>query len=509
MTNDQTTADGRTPAGPAAGTGRSGGRPLVRLLRLLRDLAGPTLRRLLTPRSDGPVTGQTAEARKAELAALGGRLGAAGAAHRARKVFASAERRQALDEEHMLRTAEEVTRTLGGMKGVIMKLGQMQSFLNDDLPPVWKDALAQLQADAPPMSGELAAQVIAEDLGRPPDELFAEWDPVPIAAASVGQVHRAITTDDRPVAVKVQYPGAAEALTGDLDNLEVFMHMAVQANAEQDPELPVVDLEPLVQEIRSRVVEEVDYRREARNQQLFADYFAGHPFISVPATVDELCGTRVLTTELVDGARFAELETWSQTERDLAGEAIFRFVYHSVFRLGAYNGDPHPGNYLFHGQGRVTFLDFGLVKTVDPASTEVLAKVFELGLVEQDPERFRKALEHAGFLRTDVDIPASLVFDQVARPWQTLLADTETVMPFPDNDMQRRPTTDEEKLMARAFTLPPTFLILMRTLIGLQALLARMGASRNWRHIAEEVWPFTERAAGTELGRLEAGWQAR
>jgi predicted unusual protein kinase regulating ubiquinone biosynthesis (AarF/ABC1/UbiB family) len=155
--------------------------------------------------------------------------------------------------------------------------------------------------------------------------------------------------------VKVQYPGVDAAIRSDLVNTDLlFRAMGVM--------FPGLDPKPLIAELRARIVEELDYNIEAGNQRLFADYYARHPFIRVPAVLDELSSARVLTTELATGARFAELETWPQNQRDAAAECIFRFVFRSIYRIHAFNGDPHPGNYLFHGDGRVTFLDFGLVK---------------------------------------------------------------------------------------------------------------------------------------------------
>jgi predicted unusual protein kinase regulating ubiquinone biosynthesis (AarF/ABC1/UbiB family) len=380
----------------------------------------------------------------------------------------------------------------------------MQSYANEKVPDEWRAALAQLQSNAPPMSGELAADVIAGDLGGHPRDLFKAWDPDPIAAASVGQVHRAITHDDRAVAVKVQYPGAADALGADVQNIGMFLNLATRANQRREPDAPAVDLTPLIEEVRERIVEEVDYRREADNQRLFVDYFDGHPFIAIPRVVDELCAAHVLTTELHDGTRFAEMETWSREERDFAGEAIFRFVYRSIFRLGAWNGDPHPGNYLFQPGGRVCFLDFGFAKRGETAAINALSQVFEAGITDDDPARFHKALQAAGFVREDIEVPDEVVWDQVAMPWQQLLADEVRTVGYPEQAHQ--PTTEAEKLMAHAFTMPPAFLILMRTLGGLQAILARTGARRNWRQIAEEIWPFTERAPSTELGEQEAAW---
>ena len=197
--------------------------------------------------------------------------------------------------------------------------------------------------------------MVRDELGAPPETLFAEWDPVPIAAASIGQVHRAMTKDGRAVAVKVQYPGVDEAIRSDLDGFDTAMSPAGLLYKN-------FDVTPFIEEIRERIGEELDYRVEADNQRVFADYYRGHPFIHVPDVIDELSTGRVLTTELAAGARFSEVESWSQAERDLAGEAIIRFVYRSLYRLQAFNGDPHPGNYLFRPGGRVTFLDFGLVK---------------------------------------------------------------------------------------------------------------------------------------------------
>ena len=473
---------------------------------LLTNLPAAIGRIVRPRRARGGVTASTAKERNAELVALTSRVGAANARHKARRLFASAERKERLDEEHMLRTATQVADTLGNMKGVLMKFAQMQSFINEQLPGPWKDALAKLQAEAPPMSAELAAEVVENELGKPPTELFAEWDPVPIAAASIGQVHRAITHDDVAVAVKVQYPGAANALTSDLANIEVFMQLAMKAAA-QDPDVPDFDLAPIVAELKARITEEVDYRREADNQRHFADYFAGHPRISVPQVVDDLSTDRVLTTHLVEGARFAEIESWSQEERDLAGETVFRFVYHCIFRLGAYNGDPHPGNYVFRPGGDVTFLDFGLVKRVEPDVTAVFGGIFEHALVDTDPERFRGALDRAGFLKPGATVSTETLWNQMVRPWQALLSDEVQTMPYPD--MGKPPSSDEEKELAFAVDLPPQFVILMRTIVGAQALLARMGARRNWRRIAEEIWPFTDGPASTPLGELESAWRGR
>jgi len=206
------------------------------------------------------------------LAAL--RLAARGGARytvSAPRLFAAAgEHRERLRNDLALRTAQDVTDTLGTMKGVLMKLGQMASYVDDGLSPAARRTLSRLQDSVPPMSPELAAQVVAEELGLPPERAFATWDPQPIAAASIGQVHRAISQDGRAIAVKVQYPGIAETIEADLGNVALLRRMLRIVAPKQD-------VAALLAELRERITEELDYRKEARNQQLFADYYRGHP----------------------------------------------------------------------------------------------------------------------------------------------------------------------------------------------------------------------------------------
>ncbi|NNC80962.1 MAG: hypothetical protein HKN94_12515, partial [Acidimicrobiales bacterium] len=203
--------------------------------------------------------------RNTHLAKMGARTGGRWAAKEARKRFVSAERRDQLDEEFELKTTEDVVASLGNLKGAMMKLGQMASYLDLGLPENARLTLAQLQTNAPPMSGDLAASVIEEELGQHPDRLFAEWDPHPIASASIGQVHRAMTHDGHAVAVKVQYPGVAEAIDADLrTNDTMFSGLRML--------FPGMDTLSITEELRDRLSEELDYELEASNQQKFADY---------------------------------------------------------------------------------------------------------------------------------------------------------------------------------------------------------------------------------------------
>jgi len=451
-----------------------------------------------------PVSNHTRSGRNLEVARLGLGVGASYATASARKLFATAERRSELDAELQLRTAEQIAERLGHMKGALMKLGQMASYLDDGLPEPVRMALATLQADAPPMSAELAAGVIRAELGGDPDEVFVEWDPVPIAAASIGQVHRAIVRDpdtgaERAVAVKVQYPGVGDAIAADLRNADLLGLLLSQGFAGLDPT-------EMVTEIKERLTEELDYSRERDNQQRFADFFRGHPFIHVPDVVASLCTPRVLTTELVTGATWAEAMTWPQRERDLIGETLFRFVFRSLYLLQAFNGDPHPGNYLFHGDGRVTFLDFGLVRYFDDAEIDVFVRMVKAAAYDQDTAAFRSVVEDAGLLRRDAPVSTADVGRYFSHFYSTSGADREMTWTKEYASRIVRHTFDRDSPIAQYATVPRAFVFIQRINLGLYALLGELGASGNYRRIAEELWPFTNREPSTPLGELELPW---
>jgi predicted unusual protein kinase regulating ubiquinone biosynthesis (AarF/ABC1/UbiB family) len=451
-----------------------------------------------------PVRSRGRAVRNVEVATLGAKAGGTYALHRARRVFASAARKEELDAKHQLQSAEQVANALGHMKGALMKIGQMASYLDQGLPGPVREQLAQLQADAPSMTPELAAQVVKEELGHTPEDLFARWDPVPIAAASIGQVHRAITRDGLAVAVKVQYPGVDEAIESDLANARLLVQVIGMV-------FPGVEPEPIVEELRIRVREELDYVLEADNQEMFARYYAGHPFIHIPPVVEALSSKRILTTELAEGARFDELLTWSQEEKNLAAEAIYRFVFGSLYRLGAFNGDPHPGNYLFRPGGRVTFLDFGLVKRFTEDEIELLARMSETFAVQRDMKAFREVVAEAGFLKDSTRFTDAQLRDYFKHFWEFVLEDEPmTTTPEWSSESVRRffdPTGEHGEIM-RAANVPAAFVILQRINLGLGAVLGELRATCNWRRIAEEQWPFVNRPPSTPLGELEAAWRA-
>lgn len=440
-------------------------------------------------------------ARTAELAMLGSRVGTSQLSARAHRIFASAERKAELDHSMEMRTAQQVAETLGSMKGVMMKLGQMASYLDDGLPETYRSAMSQLQADAPPMSSELAASVVTAELGAPPDRVFATWDPVPIAAASIGQVHRAITHQGEAVAVKVQYPGVAQAMAADLDNTDLIARSLRLV-------FPALEPEGLISELRARLSEELDYLTEADNQRLFGEYYKDHPFIHIPAVNDALSTGRVLTMELAEGVRLDRVETWSQEERDMAGETIFRFVFRSLYQMKAFNGDPHPGNYLFLPGGRVTFLDFGLVKRFEPEEVSIFEDMLRTLVLEPDHEAFRSIMERIGLLTPNAPLDTEEVVNFYGRFYELVLHRGVTALTPEFASKMARIVFDVGDPVAHYTNVPQMFVVVQRINLGLYAVLARLNARADWRRIAEELWPMVKAPASTPLGEAEARWAA-
>jgi predicted unusual protein kinase regulating ubiquinone biosynthesis (AarF/ABC1/UbiB family) len=244
------------------------------------------------------------------------------------------------------------------MKGAAMKLGQMVSMEGDLLPPEVRAVLSKLQNEAPPMGWDIVAKTLDEELGAPPERLFAEFEQAPMAAASLGQVHRARLKDGRAVAVKVQYPGMAEALASDLDNVGALVKAVAKASKS-------LDGRTYYQELRAQMALELDYRREARLAVEFAQ--AASPFedLRVPEVIDRLTAGRVLTLELLEGPT---LKTFLASEapnedRFRVASQLIRAIYGPFLLAGAMHADPHPGNFLVMPDGKLGVLDFGAVKT--------------------------------------------------------------------------------------------------------------------------------------------------
>jgi predicted unusual protein kinase regulating ubiquinone biosynthesis (AarF/ABC1/UbiB family) len=439
--------------------------------------------------------------RTAEVGSVLGTQGARYAGTRAANLTRSPEAAaEALERRH-LEAAERMVETLGRMKCAAMKIGQLASFIDTEfLPPeyreLYQDQLASLRTSAPPMPWNKVEKVLREEWDEPVSELFEEFDEEAAAAASIGQVHRAVLCDGRRVAVKIQYPGVADAIAADMQNAGMLMRMA-KALA------PGLDAKAAADELKERVMEELDYELEAQKQRSFSRGYRDHPFVFVPDVVTRLSTTRVLVSEWVDGVGFDEVAALPQEERDRFGEIVYRFCFGSIYHLQHFNADAHPGNYLLMRDGRVAFLDFGMTKHLDADQIELeiaaLAAVFD-----DDPERLRVALHDLGFLRDPRKVDAEELMRHVRAIGGWYMEDREVTI-----DSARvmdaisavsDPRSDFYRLVRRE-NLPANELMGRRMETGVLAVLAQLRATRNWHRIGREWW-FGDPPA-TELGEEE------
>jgi predicted unusual protein kinase regulating ubiquinone biosynthesis (AarF/ABC1/UbiB family) len=486
------------PAHPAeVGPGRA--------LALLAAAAGIgvalTRRRRSAGTAGAPIAAVSRTRRSTAMGRLAARRAADRSLTRARSRLASDETRRRLQAELERRDAADVVESLGEMKGALMKLGQMASYLDEGMPEPMRQALAGLRADAPPMSSDLALTEIERALGRPLHECFSHLDPEPLAAASIGQVHRGVTVDGAEVAVKVQYPGIAAAIAADLDNSErIAMLLSLV--------YPGLNPDALVQELRARINEELDYENEAANQRLFADYYRGHPHIWVPDVHDDLTARTVLTTELVAGRPFEDAYGRGEAERERIAEIVYRFVFRSLNRQFVFNGDPHPGNYLLADDGRVAFVDFGLVKHFDEGEVEQFARLIR-AMIDRDASVFRRTAEEVEVLRPGAPFADQEIFDWFAAYYELIL-DDEPVTVTPEYSARLLYKTFDAKTheILKHTNVPPTFALIQRINLGLFSILGQLRATANWRAISEELWAWTDAPPRTPLGEEEAAWLA-
>jgi predicted unusual protein kinase regulating ubiquinone biosynthesis (AarF/ABC1/UbiB family) len=405
-------------------------------------------------------------------------------------------------EARHLETALKMVSVLGEMKGAAMKIGQLASFIDTEfLPPeyaeIYHEQLAKLRTSAPPMPWERVRKVLDEEYrDEGLDEIYSEFEEEAFAAASIGQVHRATLIDGRKVAVKIQYPGVAEALEADLANAGMIVRLA-KALA------PGLDAKAVAEELRERVLEELDYEYEAQNQRAFARAYRGHPFIYVPDVHTRLSHRRVLVTEYVEGIGFEEVKRLGDEVRSRFGEIVFRFAFGSIYHLQHFNADAHPGNYLLMDDGRVAFLDFGMTKKLDSDQIELEQAAVDAA-ARKDPEALRLALHDLGFVKKPSKLDAERLMEHVMLVGGWYLEDRQytvskrrvmkvieaTSDPRSEYyDLMRRENVPAEELMGR------------RMETGVLAVLAQLGATRNWHRIMRE-WVYADEPA-TELGEQE------
>jgi predicted unusual protein kinase regulating ubiquinone biosynthesis (AarF/ABC1/UbiB family) len=440
--------------------------------------------------------------RSAKLGSIVGAQGARYAGTKAANVARSEEDGKERLEQRHLETAMKMVGALGQMKGAAMKLGQFASFIDTEFIPeeyreIYQEQLAKLRTDAPAMPWEQVVKVLEEEYdGEPLSDYFAEIEHEAFAAASIGQVHRAELLDGRRVAVKIQYPGIAEALEADLRNAGTIVRLA-RAIA------PGLDAKAIADELRERVMEELDYEYEAQNQRAFSRAYREHPFIYVPEVVTRISRRRVLVTELVEGIGFDAIKELPHEERSRFGEIVFRGSFGSIYHLQQFNADPHPGNYILMHDGRVAFLDFGMTKKLDREQILLEQRAFDAAS-RDDPDAFRTALHELGFVKNPSKLDAERLLEHMHAigGWyvedREVEVDAKLVMKI--IEVTNDPRSEYFDLMRRE-SIPADELMGRRMEIGVVAVLGQLRAKRNWHRILRE-WVYAD-APSTELGRQE------
>ncbi|UUY05294.1 AarF/ABC1/UbiB kinase family protein [Svornostia abyssi] len=439
-----------------------------------------------------------------------GRLAATQAAKqmgtRAANVTRTEEASQAALSKRQLETAEQIVAALGTMKGAAMKLGQMLSFMDVGLVPEefredFQAKLAELRDAAPKVSFKEMRKVIEGEYGEKIDEVFETFDPVPIAAASIGQVYKARLHDGRDVAVKVQYPGIGAAVRADMQNLGLILRLMKSV-------APGLDPKAMGEEIRERIDEELDYELEASNQRTLARIYNGHPFIVVPQVMTSLSREKVIVSEFVSGRGFEECKQLPDEERNRIGEIIFRFYFGSMYRHHQFSGDPHPGNSMLLDDGRMAFMDFGLFKRLPAHVAEFELELQRLG-IQRRGEDLIDHLSKGGWISGKKDYSP----DEVVRQFDEFIGwftkDEEIALtPEYATKVMLEMSDPRSSFFGkmRHETLPPDHLFGRRLETLTLAVLGQLRVTANWGGIARE-W-IDGSPPRTELGRQEAAFYA-
>ena len=346
-------------------------------------------------------------ARSARVGGLVAGQAARWAGTRAANRLRSPDEADAATGERAAALARELVKQLGQLRGAAMKVGQVLSTVDFTAIPEgereeFKATLAALRDDVPPLPFKKVRKLLEEELGGKVGDHCASFEAEAFAAASIGQVHRAQTLDGEDVAVKLQYPGVAEAVESDLRNLSLLLPMVKRL-------APGLDVKALYGELRERIAEELDYEIEAQNHRAVARAYRDHPQILVPRVHTELSSRRVLVTALLRGKRFEEVKRLGDEERDRFAEIVFRFYFSLLDRLQRVCGDPHPGNYLLLDDGRVGFLDFGLMRTLEPDYLEG-EKALARACLAEDAAAVHAILARLGYLPDPGDfLPEALL----------------------------------------------------------------------------------------------------
>ncbi|MCX5267094.1 AarF/ABC1/UbiB kinase family protein [Streptomyces sp. NBC_00199] len=429
--------------------------------------------------------------RTAKLAALP--LGFAGRATWGLGKRIVGESAEIVGRELQQRTAEQLFKVLGELKGGAMKFGQALSVFESALPEEvagpYRAALTKLQDAAPPMPTRTVHAVLTKHLGEDWAELFLEFDDKPAAAASIGQVHRGIWHDGREVAVKVQYPGAGEALLSDLNQLSRFARLL-------GPLIPGMDVKPLIAELRDRVSEELDYGLEAQAQQAHAEEFAGDPDVVVPAVVHQC--DQILVTEWIDGVPLSEvISEGTQEQRDRAGQLLSRFLFSGPARTGLLHADPHPGNFRLLPGGpegeddwRLGVLDFGTVDRLAGGLPDPIGESLRMTL-DGDAEAVYELLRAEGFVKDSIELDPDAVLDYLLPIIEPARAEEFTFTRGWMRSQAARiadPRSPAHQL-GKQLNLPPAYLLIHRVTLSTIGVLCQLGATVRLRDELEDWLP--------------------
>jgi predicted unusual protein kinase regulating ubiquinone biosynthesis (AarF/ABC1/UbiB family) len=405
------------------------------------------------------------------------------------------------------RTAEQLFRVLGELKGGAMKFGQAMSVfeaaLPEELARPYRAALTRLQEAAPPLPPKVVHKVLAAQLGADWADCFVRFDEQPAAAASIGQVHRAVWHDGRRVAVKLQYPGAGPALLSDLNQLSRVARLFSVVS-------PGLDVKPLLTELKTRVAEELDYDLEAKSQEAFARAYDGDPDILVPHVVAR-AGT-VLVTEWVDGTPLSQIiSAGTQEQRDRAGLLFVRFLFSGPERAGLLHADPHPGNFRLLDDGRLAVIDYGAVNRLPQGLPEPIGRVARLALTG-DAHVVLEELRDEGFVRPNVQLDADRVLDYLL-PLLAPVAEDEFQFTRAWLRQEAARVADPRSPAAqlgRQLNLPPTYLLIHRVTLGGLGVLCQLGACVPARAEMLRWLPgFAEPPAETVASRQKAARRRR
>jgi predicted unusual protein kinase regulating ubiquinone biosynthesis (AarF/ABC1/UbiB family) len=384
------------------------------------------------------------------------------------------------------RTAEQLFAVLGQLKGGAMKFGQALSVFEAALPEAsaapYREALTRLQEAAPPMAPATMHRVLDEQFGTSWRARFSSFDDVPAAAASIGQVHRAVWADGREVAVKIQYPGAGPALMADFNQLSRFAKVFGMIS-------PGLDVKPLLAELKARVSEELDYTLEAAAQRQFVAAYEGDPDIVAPRVVAS--APKVVVSEWLEGTPLSKIiATGTQEQRDRAGRLLALLHFSAPQRCQLLHADPHPGNFRLLEDGRIGVLDFGAMARLPHGTPEPLGRITRL-VLEGDTEAVMAAMLAERFIRPGLSIDAEKVMDYL-RPILEPVAQPEFTFTREWMREQAQRIGDprnEAARVGRLLNLPPEYLLLHRVTLGSIGVLCQLGARAPYRQIAETWQP--------------------